>query len=61
MNSELTINNELTIDELDAVSGGAKSIYEAFAEGIIKGFREAGGTVTCFPTGTGDQVCGFKA
>jgi|GEM_PF-7002591 len=48
MNSETL---ELNIDDLDAVSGGAKTIFQAVSEGFIKGFTEAGGTVTCGPSG----------
>jgi len=61
MNNELTIN-ELNIDELDAVSGGAeKTPFQAVYEGLINGFVEAGGKVTCVLDGKGGVACGFKA
>jgi hypothetical protein len=53
---------ELNIDELDAVSGGAKTIFQAVSEGFVKGFTEAGGTITCGPAGNnGLSTCVLHA
>ena len=55
------MNNELTIDELDAVSGGAnKTPFQAVYEGLIQGFVEAGGKVSCDLDGKGGVSCTFK-
>ena len=41
---------ELTVDELDAVSGGMRNgetkLFHAFIGGLIKGYMDAGGKVT---------------
>ena len=60
MNNELTID-ELNIDQLAAVSGGAeKTPFQAVYEGMVKGFVEAGGKVSCSFDGHGGVDCTFK-
>jgi hypothetical protein len=52
---------ELSIDELGAVSGGAnKTPFQAVYEGLIQGFVEAGGKVSCDLDGHGGVSCTFK-
>jgi hypothetical protein len=54
--------SELTIDELDTVNGGDNALLAAFNKGIVKGFTDAGGTVTCGPAGSdGVSQCSFHA
>jgi bacteriocin-like protein len=58
---ERSMSSELTIDELDAVSGGAeKTPFQAVYEGLVKGFVEAGGKVTCEFDGHGGVALTFK-
>ena len=61
MNNESMIN-ELTIDELDAASGGASNLspFEATYAGLVKGFLDAGGEVTCIKDSGGIVGCFFK-
>ena len=55
------MSNELTIDELDAVSGGAnKTPFQAVYEGLVQGFVEAGGKATCTFDGNGGVSCTLK-
>jgi bacteriocin-like protein len=55
------MSSELTIDELDAVSGGAeKTPFQAVYEGLVKGFVEAGGKATCVFDGNGGVACELR-
>jgi len=40
---------ELTVDELDTVTGGADSLVKAFLRGYFKGIAEEGGFVLLSP------------
>lgn len=56
-NSDL---RELSPEMLDAVSGGRNMTpYDAVMVGLILGFAEAGGTVTCYGAGKGVSGCHF--
>jgi hypothetical protein len=57
MNSEI---RELTVDELEAASGGMRmTVMDAVNYGIMLGFIEAGGQVVCTRTPSGAD-CTFK-
>jgi len=51
---------EITTEQLNAVSGGRLSfeMVAAFRNGMIMGFVEAGGTVSCPPSGGTDFSAG---
>ena len=54
-NSDL---RELSPEMLDAVSGGRNMTpFDATMVGLILGFAEAGGTVTCYSAGKGVSGC----
>jgi hypothetical protein len=53
------MNSELTIEELDGVNGG-ESLSSTVFKGMVNGFTEAGGHVSCNYMGTENAQCTFQ-
>jgi hypothetical protein len=53
------MNSELTVEELNAVSGG-ESLSSVVFKGMENGFTAAGGHVSCNYMGTGNAQCTFQ-